>query len=225
VRTLTTRVFAVAGGLLSMAALAACAPSTRVPTVSIGDVAVAPTVELNAEIVTEPITPSLDLTTTGGLTVKGDLTVTQGTLAGWAGTTTEVPAPGGEAAGTTAPPSAAVTYALIVANHPVLGDILVDGAGRTVYAFLSDSSGVSKCEGACLDNWPPVPASEPVELGPGVDRDLLGTLARTDGTPQMTYAGRPLYYFVDDTEPGLYNGQGVNRLWYVVSALGQPVRP
>src|SRR4029453_2948369 len=35
-----------------------------------------------------------------------------------------------------------------------LGDILVDGEGRTLYAFTKDQGDQSACSGQCADNWP-----------------------------------------------------------------------
>jgi hypothetical protein len=45
--------------------------------------------------------------------------------------------------------------------------------------------------------------------------------ARSDGKPQVTYHGHPLYFFSGDQNPGDANGQGVNTfggLWYVLSS-------
>src|SRR3954452_16457834 len=37
-----------------------------------------------------------------------------------------------------------------------LGDVLVDGQGRTLYLFKRDSGTMSACTGACTINWPPL---------------------------------------------------------------------
>lgn len=101
-----------------------------------------------------------------------------------------------------------------------LGEVLVDGEGRTLYLFTSDSPGVSTCEGECLDVWPPVEGE--AEASDGVDADLLGTIEREDGTVQATYSDWPLYYFASDG-PGDLGGQGVNDVWYVIDAEGNAV--
>jgi predicted lipoprotein with Yx(FWY)xxD motif len=36
----------------------------------------------------------------------------------------------------------------------------------------------------------------------------LGTVRRPNGKTQVTYRGRPLYTFTEDTEPGEVNGEG-----------------
>ncbi|MPV38080.1 COG4315 family predicted lipoprotein [Georgenia subflava] len=102
-----------------------------------------------------------------------------------------------------------------------LGQILADAGGMTLYIFTNDSAGTSTCEDSCLDLWPPVPGD--VTAGPGLEADLLGTLERSDGTTQASYADRPLYYFAQDAEPGDTTGQGFNDVWFVVGADGEPV--
>ena len=55
---------------------------------------------------------------------------------------------------------------------------------------------------------------------------LLGTTTRNDGKTEVTYAGHPLYYFVQDKAMGDTTGQGVNGfggLWWVVSPSGAAV--
>jgi predicted lipoprotein with Yx(FWY)xxD motif len=45
----------------------------------------------------------------------------------------------------------------------------------------------------------------------------LGSVTRLDGNQQVTYDGKPLYYFVRDAAPGQTNGQGVCNVWYVIT--------
>jgi predicted lipoprotein with Yx(FWY)xxD motif len=54
---------------------------------------------------------------------------------------------------------------------------------------------------------------------PGL-RGKLGTVTRPDGTTQLTYNDKPLYTFVQDTQPGDANGDGFTDLggtWHVVA--------
>ena len=56
---------------------------------------------------------------------------------------------------------------------------------------------------------------------------LVGTVRRTDGRIQVTYAGHPLYYYVGDRRPGQVLCQGVTEFgggWYVVARSGQIIR-
>lgn len=126
-----------------------------------------------------------------------------------------------------ASPSAAAAAATIaVAANATLGQILVDGSGRTVYLFLADSGTASSCYTACAQIWPPVLTTSAPQAGTGVTASLLGTSARTDGTTEVTYAGHPLYYFVSDKKPGDTTGQAINNfgaLWYVLSPSGMQI--
>lgn len=103
-----------------------------------------------------------------------------------------------------------------------LGEILADTDGKTLYLFVPDNQGASVCNDDCADAWPPVLGT--VAAGDGVNGELLGTAARQDGSEQATYNGWPLYYFAADAAPGDTNGQGVNDVWYVVSAGGEAIQ-
>jgi predicted lipoprotein with Yx(FWY)xxD motif len=115
-----------------------------------------------------------------------------------------------------------------VANNSKLGKILVDSQGRTLYLFQKDSGSTSSCTGACAAAWPPLRSSgNPVVLG-AANASLAGTIARSDGKPQATYNGHPLYSFVMDTKSGDTNGEGLTAFggtWFAVSPAGNPVRP
>lgn len=102
-----------------------------------------------------------------------------------------------------------------------LGTILVDGEGHTLYLFTNDSPNTSVCEDACLEAWP-ILEGEPT-AGEGVDESLVGSIERSDGTVQVTYAEWPLYYFAQDTAPGDVTGQGVNEVWWVLSPEGEAI--
>jgi predicted lipoprotein with Yx(FWY)xxD motif len=112
-----------------------------------------------------------------------------------------------------------------VANSS-LGNILVDSQGRTIYLFQQDTSTKSTCSGACATGWPPVRVSGKPTAGSGVNASMLGTTPRSDGKPQVTYNGHPLYLFSGDSSAGDTNGQGVNAFgaaWYVVSPSGDAI--
>ena len=100
-----------------------------------------------------------------------------------------------------------------------LGDILVDGEGRTLYLFTPDDQGDPTCYDDCAANWPAFEG--PATAGEGSDDSKLGTAERTDGAQQVTYDGWPLYYFAGDEQAGDVNGQGVGDVWYAVTADGK----
>jgi len=122
---------------------------------------------------------------------------------------------------TTADPAAGGTT-VAVASDGKLGDILVDGDGRTLYAFTKDQGDKSACSGQCADNWPALEGT--ATAGTGVDGSLLSSAMQASGDTQVTYGGRPLYYFAGDAKPGDVNGQGVGNVWFVVTAGGDLVK-
>ena len=107
------------------------------------------------------------------------------------------------------------------------GQILFDGRGRALYAFTRDPRGRSMCVEACATSWPPYVLRGSLRAGAGVEASLLDTTQRPNGDRQVTYAGRPLYYWVGDQEPGDVGCQNVfefGGLWLVVRADGRLVR-
>jgi predicted lipoprotein with Yx(FWY)xxD motif len=107
------------------------------------------------------------------------------------------------------------------------GSILANGRGRALYLFTADRGKQSNCSGDCATAWPPyIVKSKPI-AGRGVNSGKIGTTRRTDGRLQVTYAGRPLYYYIQDNEPGEVLCQAVSEfggLWYVVRSSGKAVR-
>jgi predicted lipoprotein with Yx(FWY)xxD motif len=135
---------------------------------------------------------------------------------------------GGSATASTAPPTTASGGAATVgvASNGSLGRILVDSQGRTLYMFQADKGTKSACTGECVTDWPPLRASGMPTAGSGIVASKLGTSVRTDGKPQVTYNGHPLYRFANDNKPGDAAGQGLNEfggLWYVLSSAGATV--
>jgi predicted lipoprotein with Yx(FWY)xxD motif len=107
-----------------------------------------------------------------------------------------------------------------------VGQILVDEEGMTLYYFQKDQkgSGKSKCEGACAEAWPPLLTEGKPEAMKGVKAAMLGTIKRDDGTTQVTYAGWPLYTFVEDQKPGEDNGtdsKAFGASWYPLHSNGK----
>lgn len=114
---------------------------------------------------------------------------------------------GGSSSSSSSTHSGAATVSL--AESPELGMVLVDSEGFTVYSFAKDEGTTSSCYGACAEAWPPVTVKGSPIGGEGAISSELGTTKRKDGTTQVTYAGHPLYTFVEDKSPGEANGNGV----------------
>jgi len=107
-----------------------------------------------------------------------------------------------------------------------LGRVVVDGRGRTLYLFEKDRRGGSACSGACATYWPPLLTNGKSSAIKGAKRSLLGSIRRSDGARQVTYAGHPLYLFFGDSRRGQTNGEGLTDFgagWYVLSPSGKKI--
>ena len=112
------------------------------------------------------------------------------------------------------------------ATEGSLGTILLDSKGRTLYLFKKDSGRKSACFDACASAWPPLRASGKPTVSGAAKVSMVGTTARSDGRPQVTYNGHPLYLFAGDQKRGDTAGQGVDEFgaeWYVLSPAGTQV--
>jgi predicted lipoprotein with Yx(FWY)xxD motif len=121
----------------------------------------------------------------------------------------------------------ATKAAQLTAHSSRYGRILFDGRGRVLYLFARDRGGRSSCSGACAEAWPPFLTKGAPKALSGVNAKLVGTLRRSDGKLQVTYAKHPLYYYEGDTKPGQIKCQNVSEfggLWLVVAPSGKPVR-
>lgn len=101
-----------------------------------------------------------------------------------------------------------------------LGPILVDQAGRTLYAFTKDENKSSACDADCIAVWPALTSTSKVDSGEGVDAGLVSATEQT----QAVYGKWPLYYYVGDAVAGDLNGQGVDEEWFAVAPDGKLVK-
>ena len=125
------------------------------------------------------------------------------------------------------PATAMAATPTIAVHYSRYGRILTDGGGRTLYLFTRERSDRSRCYGACAKAWPPLIAHRPLAAGRGVQRRLLGTTLRRDGSRQVTYRGHPLYYYVGESRAGQILCQNVIEFggtWLVVSPAGAAIR-
>ncbi|HSL75809.1 MAG TPA: hypothetical protein VK867_02620 [Candidatus Limnocylindrales bacterium] len=130
-------------------------------------------------------------------------------------------APASEAPSESASASAAAGAEIKLADSS-LGQIIVDGAGKTLYMFTPDEAGTPTCYDQCATAWPPLTGE--VTAGTGLDASKITVVDRTDGGKQVKYGDWPLYYFANDAAAGDVNGQGLNDKWYVVGADGEPIK-
>jgi predicted lipoprotein with Yx(FWY)xxD motif len=133
---------------------------------------------------------------------------------------------GGGVTTLSAPPTTDTALTLTLQHSPV-GPILATGGGNTLYDFVPDTPTHSAClNDGCVLQWPPLIENGPVRVGKGLDRALVGTLRRPDGSTQLSYGGHPLYTYNLDVSPGVVMGQAIDQdggLWYVLDAKGQQI--
>lgn len=92
---------------------------------------------------------------------------------------------------------------------------LTDAQGRALYVIEGAPADSSICYDACAAEWPPflAPQGSPTAQAPAVQSGLVGTIQRRGGETQVTYDGQALYYYHDDTGPGMTTGQDVTDQW------------
>ncbi|MBC8100842.1 MAG: hypothetical protein H7Y11_15490, partial [Armatimonadetes bacterium] len=90
-----------------------------------------------------------------------------------------------------------------IGSNETLGDFLVGANGMTLYVFKHDGLAVSNCIERCAENWPPltVASADELSLADGIPGELA-TIEGADGALHVTYNDQPLYFWVNDVEPG-----------------------
>jgi predicted lipoprotein with Yx(FWY)xxD motif len=162
-----------------------------------------------------PTTKRLPFYIAGGAAVSA-LAVTGGILASQSGSSSAAYSPAGNTAAAN----------VITTRGTGLGQILVDGAGRTIYLFAKDTGPAATCTSSCLSYWPAVPATAGEHVAGQASAADLGSIAETGGGRQSSYAGHPLYYFVGDKHAGDTNGQALDQFgakWYVLDPAGAAI--
>jgi predicted lipoprotein with Yx(FWY)xxD motif len=105
-----------------------------------------------------------------------------------------------------------------LATDPVLGQILTDAKGKTLYVFAKDVSGSAFCKDGCLNSWP-IFLDDTLRIDEsaanGLKRTDFKVITRSDGARQTTYKGWPLYRYTGDTAPGETKGEGLQGQWFV----------
>ena len=86
----------------------------------------------------------------------------------------------------------------LVVRQSDFGRMLFNARRQAIYVFDNDTKAKSNCYGECATAWPPVFAKGKPVAGRGVREELLGTTKRRNGKKQVTYKGRPLYYYAHE---------------------------
>jgi len=107
------------------------------------------------------------------------------------------------------------------------GRVLVDSAGKALYAADEEADSSVVCTGACTSFWIPLTIDGGAPSGNSLPSEL-GVVERGEGTRQVTFDGKRLYTFVED-EPGEVTGDGFSDAfdgqqftWHVVSVGDAP---
>ncbi|MFF2366530.1 hypothetical protein ACFVU0_28060 [Streptomyces sp. NPDC058122] len=118
------------------------------------------------------------------------------------------------------------TTTLTTAKVAKLGTVVTDGKGYVLYRFDADSVNPTKvsCYDTCAALWPAATTTaKSAVTTKGIDKSLVSTVKRNDGTTQITLAGWPLYRYAKDDEPKEPYGQGVDGTWWAVTPGGAKI--
>ena len=107
-------------------------------------------------------------------------------------------------------------HAIKIQEKEGIGKYLTDTEGKALYWFKKDSSGNSACAGPCLEKWP-LYYRETIAAPKEIEAADFGTITREEGKKQTTFRGYPLYYWINDKQPGDTTGQSVNNVWFVIN--------
>ncbi|NMO54238.1 hypothetical protein HH310_24020 [Actinoplanes sp. TBRC 11911] len=119
-----------------------------------------------------------------------------------------------------------------------MGQVIENEDGYVLYRFDADKNKPAKstCVDDCAKVWPPALTNDGKPTLKGVDPKLVGTVARADGTKQLTVNNWPVYTYIGDKKPGDWKGQNVGGKWFVIKpdgaknltclpAISKPVAP
>jgi predicted lipoprotein with Yx(FWY)xxD motif len=135
--------------------------------------------------------------------------------------------------GTTAPETAPQATApegpgqprgpLVKLGDSQFGPVIFNERDQAAYFFTLDGTGKSRCYDGCAIAWPPFYANGKPRAGPGIKRALLGTVQREGGRRQVTYAGKPLYFYAHDPKGEVLCNDiaEFGGTWFAVTAEGK----
>ena len=99
------------------------------------------------------------------------------------------------------------TDTVSLASVSGVGKVLVNSKGFALYSPVQEKSGTIRCTGSCTSIWVPLTTKGSPSAPAGLQ---LGTVMRPDGKTQVTFKGKPLYLFAEDSSPKKVTGNGVS---------------
>lgn len=147
-------------------------------------------------------------------------------LAGWywwghrAPGTPYVASPAGQATTTASAYQYTPSNLLLGPDGTGASAFLIGFNGMPVYTYDHDSATASACTGGCAATWPPyiIAAADTANALTALESPVGGTastITRADGSLQVTYNGKPLYFYASDTASSGPTGDGVGGVWHV----------
>lgn len=130
---------------------------------------------------------------------------------------------------TTSSSGSAAAQTVAVRKVGNVGTVLVDSKGNALYAADQETGAKVLCTGACASVWVPLtlPTGDTTPIAASDLSSKLGVVERPDHVEQVTFDGKPLYRFADDSGPGTVSGNGVSDTfagrsftWHVVAPTG-----
>ena len=112
---------------------------------------------------------------------------------------------------------------LVKLGDSQFGPVIFNGRDQAAYTFTRDGRR-SRCYDECARAWPPFFARGTPRAGHGIKSELLGTVRRSDGRRQVTYAGQPLYFYEHDPKGEVLCNDiaEFGGTWFAVTAAGKP---
>lgn len=111
---------------------------------------------------------------------------------------------------------------VITTGDSEFGTMLFNDKGQAIYIWELEESTKAECYGDCAEVWPPVLTDGAPRAAGDVNKELLGTTERNDGSTQVTYNGHPLYYYAHEKagEVKCHNISTHGGLWWVIQPKG-----
>ena len=132
----------------------------------------------------------------------------------------------GSNSGASAPDNSTAGQTVSVANVDGVGNVLVDAQNMALYAADQEMGGKVVCTDECTTIWQPLTVAKRPSAG-GDLSGKLGTVKRPGGARQVTFQGRPLYRFQEDSGTDMVTGNGLadsfsgmNFTWHVATPTG-----